>query len=72
MYMNHTVEGGVITIEREALRVSWVRTLRFKLRCGAYFHVDVMWEDFCCDLLCNTLSPEHFSACFMLTLEAVD
>ena len=60
MYVNHTMEGRVITIEREAWRVSWIRTLRFGLKYGVLFHVDAIWEDFCCVLLCNTLSPKHF------------
>lgn len=36
-----------LTIEIETLRVSKARTPRFGWRCGAYFHVDVIWKDFC-------------------------
>lgn len=67
-YVNHTMERGVIGKEVETLRLSRVRSLRY----GIYFHVDVIWEDFYCVLLCNALSSGHFSACFMLTVEVVD
>jgi hypothetical protein len=50
--------------------VSRVKTLRFGLRYDVYFHVDIIWKDFCCALLCNSFEFGAFLACFILTFRS--